>query len=349
MTTLERRRPYVTVRTERMSFRVDVRACVVLGLLVVVTLAVGAVSLTTGDFPVPLADVVRSLTGRGDTGTDFIVLTLRLPRLVGAILVGAALGVSGAIFQGLTRNPLGSPDFIGLTTGAATGALVVILVVGGSGLQTAAGALIGCTVTSVAVYLLAFKGGASGVRLILVGVGFGAMLDAFNSFLITRARLDEALQAQVWQIGSLNGRGWEVIRPLVVALVVLLPISIAYGRRLVLLGLGDDTAHALGVPVERTRGVLVACSVGLAAVATAAAGPIGFIALAAPQLARRVTRTSGSGLVAAAVMGAALLTVSDWAAQRMIPGHVLPVGVATGAVGGVYLTWILYTEWRRRT
>jgi iron complex transport system permease protein len=162
-------------RSGRLSIRLDTRATVLTGVLLLLTLGIGTLSLTSGDFPVPVGDVIRSLTGRGDTGTDFIVLTLRLPRVVAALLVGAALGVSGAIFQRLTNNPLGSPDFIGLTVGASSGALIVILVLNGGAPQVALGALLGCALTSLAIYLLAYRGGVQGFRLILIGIGVSAM------------------------------------------------------------------------------------------------------------------------------------------------------------------------------
>jgi iron complex transport system permease protein len=336
-----------TLRVGAVSARVELRATVLIGVLLLITLAIGTLSLTTGDFPVPTADVVRSLTGRGDTGTDFVVLTLRLPRVLCALLVGAALGISGAIFQSLTRNPLGSPDFLGLTMGASSGALVVILLRTGDAEEIAIGAVLGCVITSIVIYLLAYQRGAPGFRLILIGIGVGAMLDAFNTFLITRARLDDAIGAQRWLVGSLNGRGWEDVLPVGLALLLLVPIALLFGRRLTMLSLGDETATALGVPVERTRFALFAVSVGLAGVATAVAGPIAFVALAAPQLARRLTATAGSGLLGAAVMGGFLLTVSDWLAQRVLTQE-LPVGIATGAVGGIYLCWLLVHEWRRK-
>ena len=340
--------PGVVLRGRSFSARVDVRAVVLTVVLLLLVLGIGTMSLTTGDFPVPVADVVRSLTGRGDTGTDFIVLTLRLPRVLTALLVGAALGLSGAIFQSLTRNPLGSPDFIGLTIGASTGALIVILVLNGGTTQIALGALAGCAFTAIAIYLLAYSGGAHGFRLILMGIGLGAVLDAFNSFLITRARLDEAIGAQRWLVGSLNGRGWEDVRPVALAVLILLPIALVHARQLTMLSFGDEAAAALGVPVERTRFTLFAVSVALAGVATAAAGPIGFVALAAPQVARRLTGTVGVGLVGSAAMGAFLLSASDFLAQRVLSDSQLPVGVATGAVGGVYLCWLLVHEWRRK-
>lgn len=335
-------------RVGHFSIRLDLRALVVGTVLVLATAALGAVALTTGDFPLPIRDVLASLVGLGDPGTDFVVRELRLPRLLTGILVGAALGVSGAIFQTVTRNPLGSPDFVGLTVGASTGALTAILLFGGGPLQVATGALIGCAATAVLIYLLAFRrGGTQLVRLILMGIGVAAMLEAFNSFLIVRARLEEAQAAQLWLIGSLGGRGWEHVWPVALALAVLLPLAVHHGRRLTMLTLGDETAALHGVPVERSRLTLLGVGVALAAVATAAAGPVAFIALAAPQLAVRLTRSSGPGLLPAAAMGALLLIASDWVAQRALPDTPLPVGVATGAIGGAYLIWLLASEWRR--
>jgi iron complex transport system permease protein len=309
--------------------------------LLLAALAVSLVNLSTGDFPMPLTDVVRSLTGHGDAGTDFIVLQLRLPRVLVTLLVGAALGLSGAIFQALTRNPLGSPDFVGLTVGSASGALIVILLLGRGGLFVGAGAIVGCLVTSVAIYLLAFKRGVQPFRLVLMGIGVAALLDAFNSFLIYRARLDEAIEAQVWLIGSVNGPGWTEVGLVGALLALLLPVALWSGRSLDMLALGDETAVLHGVRVERTRTVLALAGVGLAAGATAAAGPISFVALAAGPLAARLTRSPRAGLLPAALMGAALLVASDWLAQRVLPGNDVPVGVVTAALGGIYLTWLL--------
>nr|WP_203822552.1 iron chelate uptake ABC transporter family permease subunit [Actinoplanes ferrugineus] len=315
--------------------------------LLVLALAVSLVSLTSGDFPIPVTDVLRSLIGQGNPGTDFIVHELRLPRVLVTLLVGAAFGASGTIFQGLTRNPLGSPDFVGLTVGAATGALIVILVLGGGGFAVAAGAVIGCLVTAVAIYLLAFRHGVQPFRLVLIGIGVSALLEAMNSYLIYRARLDEAVSAQVWLIGSTNGRGWTEVALVGVAVAVLLPIVLHHGRHLDMLALGDETATLHGVPVERSRAVLALCGVALAAAATGAAGPIAFVALAAGPLAGRLTRSPHAGILPGALMGAALLAVSDWLAQHAWPGGDIPVGNVTAALGGVYLTWLLVHERRR--
>jgi iron complex transport system permease protein len=336
------------IRGGGLSVRFHPRALAVGAGLLLAALAVALVNLSTGDFPLPVADVLRSLAGRGDPGTDFIVYQLRLPRVLVTLLVGAALGASGAIFQGLTRNPLGSPDFVGLTVGAASGALIVMLILGGGGLQTAAGATIGCLLTSAAIYLLAFRRGTQPFRLILMGIGVSALLEAANSYLIYRSHLDDALAAQVWLIGSVNGRGWTEVVIAGTALAALLPVALQHGRRLDMLALGDEVAVLHGVPVERSRAVLALTAVGLSAGATAAAGPIAFVALAAPPLAARLTRSPNAGTLPAAAMGSALLTAGDWAAQHTLPGNDIPVGVITAALGGAYLVWLLYRDRRTR-
>jgi iron complex transport system permease protein len=330
------------------SVRIHPRTLIAGSGLLLTAITVGVVNLSSGDFPVPVTDVLKSLIGQGDAGTDFIVYDLRLPRVLITLFVGASLGVSGAIFQGLTRNPLGSPDFIGLTVGASSGALVVILLLGGSGLTIAAGAVAGCLLTSVTIYALAFRRGVQPFRLVLMGIGVSALLDAFNSFLIYRARLDEAVEAQVWLIGSVNGHGWTEVAVVGSLLAVLLPVVLYFGRHLDMLALGDETAVLHGVPVERSRAVLALAGVGLAAGATAAAGPISFVALAAGPLAARITRSPRTGLLPATLMGAALLVASDWLAQRVLPGNDVPVGVVTAALGGIYLTWLLARQGAQR-
>lgn len=329
------------------SLRYESRPLIVGVVMAVIVFALSVVSMTTGDFPLSFGDVVKTLFGFGDAGTEFIVTTLRLPRLLTALLVGAALAVSGAVLQSLSGNPLGSPDFIGFTEGSATGALLVIIVGNGSMMQIAGGALAGGIITAVVVYLLAFQRGVQGFRLILIGIGVSAMLIAVNSYLVTRASLQDAIASQAWLVGGLNGRSWEHVVPVAIAVGVLMPLGFYYSRRLSMLQMGDDSAKGLGVPVERSRLVLITVSVGLSAFATAAAGPIAFIALAAPHLARRVSRSGGSGLVNAALMGALLLVASDLATQRLFSEAALPVGVMTGAVGGLYLMWLLAHEWRR--
>ncbi|TDD79244.1 hypothetical protein E1298_28205 [Actinomadura rubrisoli] len=335
------------VRAGALSVRWEPRTALVCAVLALVAFGAAVLVVGSGEFPISPPDVLRALVGQGDQATEFIVRTLRLPRAVTGLLAGLALGLSGAIFQSMSRNPLGSPDLIGFTTGAATGALLQILVFGGGAVAVAAGSAGGAVLTALAVYLVAYRpgGGVHGVRLVLIGVAAAAMLEALNSYLITRAELREAYEAAFWLTGSLNGRGWEQAVPLAAALAVLVPAALALGGRLGMGELGDDAAQALGVPVQRTRALLMVAGVGLVAAATAATGPVPFVALAAPQLARRLTRRAGAQLLPAALTGAALLACGDLISLHLPVA--LPVGVVTGVLGGAYLAWLLSTTGRK--
>ncbi|MEV4615237.1 iron chelate uptake ABC transporter family permease subunit [Kitasatospora sp. NPDC049258] len=328
------------------SLRWHRRATLVGLLLVAALLAVVVWSLTAGDYPLPAADVLDVLTGGGARADRYIVLEVRLPRLLTALLVGASLGLAGALFQTLARNPLGSPDVIGFTVGSATGALAVILVIGGSAATVAGGAVAGGLATSVLVYLLARTGGTQGYRLVLVGIGVSSLLSSLNAYLIARASFSDAQSAAVWLTGSLNARGWEHCGPMAVALLLLLPAAVLLGRPLRMLEMGDDAAASLGVRTEGVRIRLVLIGVGLTAAATAAAGPVPFVALIAPQAVRRLTRATGPNLLGSALLGAVLLALSDLAAQRLLAPTQLPVGVLTGVVGGCYLVWLIARQWR---
>ncbi|MFK3985750.1 FecCD family ABC transporter permease [Micromonospora sp. NPDC050397] len=333
--------PRVVRGPGRIAFRVRPRsAWTVVGLLVACA-AVWTVTMATGEYALGPAAVWHVLTGGGDHTSRLVVLDLRLPRTFAALLVGAALGLSGAIFQSLSRNPLGSPDIIGFTTGSASGALVVILVLGQASATLVLGTLLGGFATAIAVYLLAYAQGIQGQRLILVGIGIGAMLASVNDYLLTRADLEQAQAAKTWLFGSLNAVSWPQVVPLAIAVTVLVPLTLTLAPRLRALELGDDAAAALGVRVDRSRLLLLLAAVSLTAAAIAAAGPIGFLALAAPQLARRLTRSAGMPLVPSLAMGALLLLTADLVAQRALAPFQIPVGLVTGALGGGYLMWLL--------
>ncbi|WP_183091663.1 FecCD family ABC transporter permease [Streptomyces radicis] len=327
-----------------LSVRADLRAAAVVLALVLLALATGVVLVGTGDFPMTPAEVLSTLAGNGSVAQEFIVRDLRLPRVLVALLVGVALGLAGAVFQAISRNPLGSPDIIGFGQGSAAGALTVIVLFQGSSFAVAGGAVVGGLLTGVGVYLLAWRGGIHGYRLVLVGIGAAAVLSAVNGYLLTRADIVDAARAVLWLTGSLNGRGWDEFWPLLVACAALLPLTVAHARPLRMLEMGDEAAGALGVRVERTRLVLVLCATLLTASATAAAGPIAFVALTAPQLARRLTRAAGPNLLPAAGMGALLMVVSDFLAQWAFGDRQLPVGAVTGVLGGCYLLWLLFVE-----
>ncbi|MBC9715251.1 iron chelate uptake ABC transporter family permease subunit [Streptomyces sp. TRM66268-LWL] len=327
-----------------LSVRFELRPLIVVAALLVVAFVASVVLIGTGDFRIPVPDVLNTLMGNGTAAHEFIINDLRLPRVVVGLLVGAALGLSGALFQSVTRNPLGSPDIIGFGQGSTVGALVVIVLFQGSAEAVALGSLAGGLVTGVLIYLLAWKRGIHGYRLVLVGIGAAAVLTAANGYLLTKAQIVDAARAVVWITGSLNGRGWEQVGPLFWFCLILMPLVLAYARPLRMLEMGDDVAYALGVRVERTRLVLMTAAVLLTAAATAAAGPVAFVSLTAPQLARRLTRSPGPNLMASMVMGATLLIAADLGAQRVFGADQLPVGVVTGVLGGGYLLWLLAAE-----
>ncbi|MEO3871341.1 iron chelate uptake ABC transporter family permease subunit [Nonomuraea sp. B12E4] len=335
----------MTVRVGPWSVRLAPRALLTCAALLAVLCVVSVAALSTGEFTVPVPDIAHAVFGQGTPVAELIVSRLRAPRVVTGLLVGAAFGVSGAIFQSLTRNPLGSPDFIGFTAGASAGGIVAV-VAGGTAAQIAGGALAGCVVTALLVYALAFRRGVQGYRLVLVGIGVNALLVAANSYLLTRANINDAATAGAWLTGSLSGRGWDHAIPVALALAVLLPMCAAVARPMRMIEMGDDAARAMGIRGEAVRAVAITAGVLLSGVATAAAGPVVFVALAAPQLARRLTRSPGVTLGASALMGAVLLTAADLAAQRLLAPTQLPVGVLTAAIGGTYLALLLRKDRR---
>lgn len=337
---------HLVVRTGRFSVRVHRRTALVAALLLVLALAVALYSLTLPGAGITTAEAFDALLG-GDGFAGTVVLQWRLPRIVAALLVGAALAMSGAIFQSLTRNPLGSPDVIGFNTGAYTGALVVMLsgITGYAALS--AGALVGGLLTAAAVYLLSLRTGAAGMRMIVVGLGISAMLAAVNRWLISAADLELSLAAASWGAGSLNGLRWGQVVPASAVLLVLLALSAGVCRRMDALDLGDDAASGLGVGLVRSRLLLLTIGVALTAASTALAGPISFVALAAPHIARRLSASGRVSFAPVAAVGALVLVVADLVAQRLFAPTQLPVGVITAAVGGVYLITLLAKESRR--
>jgi iron complex transport system permease protein len=332
----------LTVRVLGLSARIDARATVVtIGLALLVGLGL-AWSVSVGDFPVPIGDVIGELTGLGGAGkSELIIRQLRLPRALTGLLVGAALGISGQIFQRLVRNPLASPDILGVSSGAAAAAVFAIVALAPTSTTVTAFALGGSVVAVAAIYVLAIKQGVSSYRLVLIGIGITAMLDSVVAYLLTRAELFDAQRAAVWLTGSLNGRTGDDVGPLTVALAVLVPLALVAARQLRTLELGDECAAGLGVATSRSKLVLTLVGAGLAAVATAAAGPVAFVALASPLIARRLVGGRSLGLIPAGLVGAATMVFADLAARRLFAPTELPVGVVTAVIGAPVLLWLL--------
>ncbi|TPE16722.1 iron-enterobactin ABC transporter permease [Pantoea vagans] len=304
--------------------------------------------LTHGTPSLSLQQLWTLFSGEAARNVQLIVLEWRLPRVTMALLLGAALGVSGAIFQSLLRNPLGSPDILGFNTGAYSGVLVALVLFQQNMAGLTLAALAGGLLTAAVVWLFSWRNGVETFRLIIVGISVRALLMALNSWLIINASLEAALSAGLWSAGSLNGITWAKTLPVTVVLLLALLATGMLARRMRLLEMGDDTACALGVPVERSRVMLMLTGVILTAASTALAGPLSFIALLAPQIARRLCGGVKGALPLAALCGALLLIAADYAAQHLFLPYQLPVGVITVSLGGLYLIALLIREARRQ-
>ncbi|WP_171168584.1 iron chelate uptake ABC transporter family permease subunit [Streptomyces sp. I05A-00742] len=338
------------LRVEFGPFGAVVRPRVAVAVLaLVVTGFAGLIaSVSLGTYAIPVDEVLGAVLGTGDGAADLIIHQLRLPRALTALLVGTAFGLAGAVYQAVTRNSLASPDLIGITAGAGAGAVGSILIGGvtaaGAGTFAAVpfGALVGALLTSAVIYLLAYRDGTiTGYRFVLVGLAANGALLALTRWMLARADIDQASRAMVWLTGSLNGRDYEHVLWAGIALAILMPLTLALGRPYQLLQYDDDTARSLGIPLRYSRIALLVLATCLTALATSAAGPIGFIALGAPQIARRMTGTAGIPLVTSALTGAVLLVLADLAARLVLAPTELPVGVLTGAVGAPYLLLLL--------
>jgi iron complex transport system permease protein len=335
-----------TLRAGRVSLRVE-PASVLLGAAAwTAAVAVALYAVAVGDYPMPLPTVLDTLAGHGTPLTYDVVVRNRLPRALVALLVGASLGLAGAVLQRIARNPLVSPDVIGVGAGASAGAVLMIVVVGAAGTAVVAGALAGAVAAAATVYAVA-AGGGGAYRLVLVGIGVTALANAAASFLLTRSDRHAAKQAATWLVGDVAGRSWPDVLTVAAGLALGAPVVLLLTRHLRLLELGDDLARTLDGRIGTARAALVAAAVGLTALATAAAGPIGFVALVAPQIVRRVLGARPAGLLPAAGVGALVVAAADLVARRLFSPDELPAGVLTAAVGAPVLLYLLVRVSRR--
>ncbi|QSB17239.1 iron chelate uptake ABC transporter family permease subunit [Natronosporangium hydrolyticum] len=302
---------------------------------------IAACSLTLGEYPISFTDAVSILGGGGTLIERDVVIGDRLPRALTGLGVGAAFALSGAILQRIAGNPLVSPDVIGINSGAALGALIVLTVLGGSGLMTVVGALAGALLTAALILAIAYKRGLNGFRLVLVGIGVAAMLGSGISLLLIRADIYRALVAAAWLTGSLANRTTLHVTVIGLTLAVVVPTLLILARQLRLLELGDDLAQTLSGRAGGGRTPLLLVAVVLAAMATAAAGPIGFVALVAPQITRRILAERQTGLAASAAVGALIVVSADLAARLLFSPTELPVGVLTAILGAPMLLYLL--------
>ncbi|MGC0366388.1 iron complex transport system permease protein [Rhodococcus sp. 27YEA15] len=312
----------------------------VITILTVLVVVAFAVSLTVGKTFYSPSEVVRVILGEHVPGASFTVGRLRLPRAVLAVVAGICFGLGGITFQTMLRNPLASPDIIGISSGASAAAAFAIIVFSLGGTQVSAFAIVFGLAVAILIYLLSFKNGVAGTRLILIGIGIAAMLDSVTSYLLSTAAAWDLQEAMRWLTGSLNGANWASTVPVLVALAVLGPVLLNQSRSLSMIQLGDDAAQALGVRVERTRILAIIAAVGLIAFATAAAGPIAFVAFLSGPIAARLVGSGTSLLVPSALVGALLVLIGDFIGQYAL-GTRYPVGVVTGALGAPYLVYLI--------
>ena len=306
-------------------------------------------SLTLGSYPVSALQIWQTLTGDAVPLLHTVLIDWRLPRVFMALCTGAALGMSGAIFQSLLRNPLGSPDVIGFNTGAYTGALITVILLKGSYLQMAFGSILGGCLTALLIYALAWQNGVARFRLIIVGIAVSASLHGVNVWLMMSSTLESAMTAAFWSTGSLNGMTWEKALPPSALCLLLMIFCLGLTRPMQLMEMGDELAQSLGIRVNKTRALLTISATALTAAATAMTGPVAFIALSAPPIAQRLTKAPVLSPLAAAATGGLLLLSADMLAQHAIPNIQLPVGIITVSLGGLYLVGLLVRETRKST
>lgn len=347
MRRMERR---VAFRPRRLplSLRVDLWALVVLGALGLAALAGLILNVGSGQYRIPPLDVVRTILGMetGKSEYDFIVNTLRLPRALVAVMVGSALGVSGAILQGLVRNPLAAPEIVGVSAGAGLAAVSLIVVLPSASIALLPPAAFGgAFIIAVLLYLLAWRGGSSPMRMILIGVGLSAIAQALITVMIVFGDIRQVSQALVWLTGSVYGSSWGHIWTFLPWLLLFLPLAFLSSRHLNALELGDEIATGLGSRVEWRRAVLLLSSVALAASAVATAGTIGFVGLMAPHIARRLVGPAHGGLLpTAAMVGGVLVVAADFVGSTAFAPVQIPAGIVTAALGAPFFLYLLYRE-----
>lgn len=308
--------------------------------LTTVLVAFFALTLTLGQSFTPPGDVMRVLLGETVPGANFTVGQLRLPRAILSVLAGLSFGLGGVAFQTMLRNPLASPDIIGISSGASAAAVFAIVVLSMSGPAVSIFAVVSGLGVALLVYALSSRNGVAGTRLILVGIGVSAMLESFIAYILSSAPAWNLQEAMRWLTGSVNGARLDQVTPLFFALIIFGGLLLSRTRDLESLRLGDDTASALGTKVAQTRIIVVIAAVGMISFATAVAGPISFVAFLSGPIASRVLRSNGSLLVPAALIGAILVLAGDYIGQFMLPGR-YPVGVVTGALGAPYLIYLI--------
>jgi len=336
---------WLVIRSEAISFRIDRRVPVMLLCLAAVILVAMVINVGRGEYPISSLDIIKTVLGI-DTGNPdhaFVIYNLRLPRTLVAFMVGVALAIAGTIFQGLTRNPLADPAFIGINSGASLVAVAIIVLFPSAPIYAVPiSAFAGALLMAALIYSLAWNKGSSPLLFILMGVGLDAIASAFTSLLITFGEISSVTDALVWLAGSVYGRTWEQVFSFLPWLIIFVPIALTLARQLNALNLGDDVAKSLGSNVEWQRGLLVLVGVALVGASVATAGNIRFVGLIAPHLGRQLVGSNHEGLIpTSALLGGMLVVVADLLGRTLFAPIEIPCGLVTAAIGAPYFLYLL--------
>ncbi|KEQ12044.1 hypothetical protein GZ77_23475 [Endozoicomonas montiporae] len=335
------------VRNAWVSHLFPRKGVISLGIVALLLVVSVVVALGTGSSTISPWRVVQTLAGQGDVTESLIINTFRLPRVLMAVMVGTGLGIAGVIMQGLVRNPLASPDVLGVTDGASFVAVSIITLFSGSISMMLMPAFVfaGGVITVMAIYFIAWNNGVAPRRMILIGIGMGSLLTAARTVMMTMSSIDKTAAAQVWLSGSLNTANWQQVQILSVWYLLLVPFLILAMRSLTAQSLGDDVARGLGSRLTPERFGLIMLSTALATGSVAFCGSIGFVGLMAPHITRRLLGNMPELLLpGAAMVGALLVVVSDLAGRLLLAPLEVPVGILTAAIGGPYFIYLLVTK-----
>jgi iron complex transport system permease protein len=341
---------YIPLRSSYFSFLLDKKVIMLYLTLLLISGVLLIVSIGVGQMYISPKDTVKALFGFGDEMQNLVVQSLRLPRILLAFLAGMALAVSGAILQGIIRNPLASPDYIGITSGAAfaTVGFFAIFSDRSNSLSVSIhwlplAACIGALSVGLFIYFLSWKKGVSPIRLILIGIGLEAVTGALRDLMILMGPIFLASRAHIWITGSVNGANWKEVVVLLPMLAVLLFIAFVYVRKVNVQELGEEMATNLGSHVQKERFVLLVLSTSLAGGAVAFAGGIGFVGLMAPHIGRKLVGSAFGGLLpVSALIGGIIVVVADLIARTAFAPLEIPAGVFTSAIGAPYFIYLLY-------